>query len=97
MKEDVSPIVKRTRLYNYQIWQTHFGGKCTKCAKIYGIFFLIVQKKTNLELMSFVSSAEPNPSGLRLFVATLTRTKSVVISLFISYKVLSKCLQGVVI
>ena len=33
-------IVKITRLYDYQTWQTHLWWKFTRCAKVYGLFFL---------------------------------------------------------
>ena len=33
-------IVKITRFYDYQTWLTHFFEKCTRCAKVCGLFFL---------------------------------------------------------
>ena len=33
-------FVKITRCYDYQTWLTHLIEKCTRCAKVCGLFFL---------------------------------------------------------
>ena len=33
-------IIKITRLYDYQAWQTHVLEKLTRCAKVCGLLFL---------------------------------------------------------
>ena len=77
-------IVKITRLYDYQTWQTHFWRNSRGCAKVHGLFFLIVlfgcwlAEQTNFDHMGHYKTQKKNAilSGQRKWHPPMNTPKS---------------------